>query len=49
MKKECILELGLVGEKFLDSLGNCKEEVIIDEEGYGNFKVKGKSVSIWVC
>ena len=35
-------------EKFIDALGNCEEEVIVDEEGYGNFKVKGKSVSIWV-
>ncbi len=37
-----------VGEKFIDALGNCEDEIIIDEEGYGNFKVKGKSVSIWV-
>lgn len=38
----------LSGEKFIDSLGNCDEEVIIDEEGFGNFKVKAKSTSIWV-
>ena len=38
----------LSGENFIDSMGNIKEEVIIDEEGYGNFKVKAKSVSIWV-
>lgn len=36
------------GEKFIDALGNREEEVIIDEEGYGAFKVKGKSASIWV-
>ncbi len=36
------------GEKFIDSLENCEEEIIIDNEGYGNFKVKGKSTSIWV-
>ena len=36
------------GEKFIDTLGNCEEEIIIDEEGYGTFKVNGKSVSIWV-
>ena len=36
------------GEKFIDSLGNCDQEVIIDEEGFGNFFVKGKSTSIWV-
>ena len=33
---------------FIDALGNCEEEIIIDGEGFGNFKVKGKSVSVWV-
>lgn len=37
-----------IGEKFIDAFGNCEEEVIIDEEGCGIFKVKGKSVSVWV-
>ena len=36
------------GEKYIDSLGNCTEEVIIDNEGYGIFKAKGKSTSVWV-
>ena len=36
------------GEKFIDALGNCEEEVVIDEDGCGRFKVKGKSTSIWV-
>ena len=36
------------GEKFIDSLGICEDEVIIDDDGYGIFKVKGKSASIWV-
>ena len=36
------------GEKFIDSLGNCQDEVIIDNEGFGNFKVNEKSVSVWV-
>ena len=36
------------GEKMLDAIGNCNEEVIIDGEGYGVFKVKAKSVSVWV-
>ena len=36
------------GEKYIDGLGNCTEEVIIDNEGYGIFKVKGKSTSVWV-
>ena len=36
------------GEKFIDALSNCEEEIIIDEEGCGTFIVKGKSTSIWV-
>ena len=36
------------GEKFIDSLENCEDEILIDEQGYGNFKVKGKSTSVWV-
>ncbi len=47
-EKRMYVGIKLAGEKFIDALGNCEEEVIIDEEGYGNFKVKGKSVSIWV-
>ena len=34
------------GEKYIDSLGNCTEEVIIDNEGYGIYKLKGKSTSV---
>jgi len=37
-----------VGEKFIDVTGNCVQDVIIDENGYGLFKVKLKSVSIWI-
>lgn len=33
---------------FVDILNNCKEEVIVDSEGFGNFKVRGKSVSVWI-
>ena len=36
------------GETFIDSMEKCTEEVIIDNEGYGNFKVKGKSLSVWI-
>lgn len=35
-------------EKFIDCLERCEEEVIIDNEGYGNFKVKGKGASVWI-
>lgn len=36
------------GKSFSDILNNCEEKIIIDEEGFGVFKVKGKSVSIWI-
>lgn len=36
------------GEHFIDAIGECQEEIIIDNEGYGVFKVKGKSISVWV-
>ncbi len=35
-------------KKFIDIMGYIQEEVMIDEEGCGNFKVNGKSVSIWI-
>lgn len=36
------------GEVFIDALDNCQEEVSIDDEGFGIFKCKGKSASVWV-
>lgn len=36
------------GEIFIDSMSNFQEEVVIDSEGFGNFNVKAKSVSVWV-
>lgn len=36
------------GKTFIDALDKCKEEIKIDENGYGNFKVKSRSISIWV-
>ena len=36
------------GCTFIDALGHCDEEVVIDEEGCGCFKVKGRSVSVWI-
>ena len=36
------------GEVFIDAMHNCENEVIIDEEGCGDFSVKGRSVSVWV-
>lgn len=47
-EKRMYMGTKFIGEKFIDALGNCEEAVIIDEEGCGNFKVKGKSVSVWI-
>ena len=47
-EKRMYIGKDLTGEEFIDAIGNCEEKVIIDEEGFGNFKVKAKSVSVWV-
>ena len=36
------------GISFRDALGNCPDPVVIDEEGYGTFAVRGGNVSIWI-
>ena len=36
------------GESFYDALGNCPGPVIIDKDGWGEFRTEGESVSIWV-
>ena len=36
------------GKTFIDALENCEDEVHIQEDGYGIFKVNEKSVSVWV-
>ncbi len=36
------------GQDFIDILGTCGETIEIDEEGFGNFKVKARSTSVWV-
>lgn len=47
-EKKMYIGKRLIGEKFIDALGNCNDIVEIDQEGCGIFKVKGKSTSIWV-
>ncbi len=37
-----------IGETYIDGLGNCEEEVTIEEDGCGNFGVKSRSVSVWI-
>ncbi len=36
------------GSSFYDALGRFAEPTVIDGEGYGEFQVKGGSVSVWV-
>ena len=36
------------GKQFIDALSNCEDIITIDENGCGTFKVKSKSVSVWV-
>jgi alpha-amylase len=36
------------GKAFVDHLGNVEGEVIINEDGWGDFKVAGGSVSVWI-
>ena len=36
------------GETWVDTLFHCDEEVVIDEEGYGDFRCCDGSVSVWV-
>ena len=47
-EKRMYIGKGFVGRQFRDILKNCEESIIIDDEGWGNFKVKAKSASIWV-
>ena len=36
------------GRRFKDCLRKVREDVIIDDEGYGNFTVQGFSAAVWV-
>ena len=44
------MEIGTVyaGESFYDALGNCPEPVVIDAEGFGDFRTEAGNVSVWV-
>lgn len=35
------------GKVFIDILGNCSDEVVIDEAGFGIFKVNAKTTSVY--
>lgn len=36
------------GQTYIDALGNCPGEVVIGEDGTGNFRVEGGSISVWI-
>ena len=36
------------GESFYDVLGNCTDPVVIDGDGCGDFRTKGRNVAVWV-
>ena len=44
------MEIGkkFAGEKLIDALENCSEIIEVDKDGFANFKVMAKSVSVWV-
>ena len=47
-QKKMYVGINHAGEKYIDALSNCQDEIMIDSEGYGEFKVNEKSTSIWV-
>ncbi len=47
--KRMLLGKKFAGAEFMDITGKCREAVVIDPEGWGDFKVDGGSVSTWVC
>ena len=47
-EKEMYVGEKFAGATFYDYLGNVNEKVVIDEKGYGLFKVNAKSISVYV-
>ena len=47
--KRMYIGKGFAGVEFKDVTGKCSEAVVIDEDGWGDFRVDGGSVSTWVC
>ena len=42
------MRIGYPGETFIDALGNRDEEIVIGPDGWADFTVNGRSVSVWV-
>ena len=47
-KKKMMLGKKFAGAEFKDVTGKCTETVVIDADGWGEFRVDGGSVSTWV-
>ncbi|MDO4814736.1 MAG: alpha-amylase [Gemella sp.] len=45
------MDMGIhnAGKEFVDFLGNNPETVVVDQDGWANFLVNAKSVSVWVA
>ena len=46
--KRMLMGKEFAGLSFYDALGNIQEPVTVDEEGFADFSVREKSVSVWV-
>lgn len=42
------MEIGKPGKRFRDAVGRQRGEVVVDDDGYGNFTCDAQSVSVWV-
>jgi alpha-amylase len=42
------MEAGRTNATFRDSTGHVREPVVTNESGWGEFRVNGGSVSVWV-
>ena len=47
-EKKMFIGTNFSGERFIDAMGSCQDDLYIDKDGYGIFKVKSKSVSVWI-
>ncbi|MCH5281394.1 MAG: alpha-amylase [Lachnospiraceae bacterium] len=46
--KEMFVGAAHGGQIYVDALGNCPEEVMVDSDGKGIFRVEGGSISVWI-
>ena len=46
--KRMFIGENFAGKIFIDSLENCEDKIIIEDNGWADFKVKAKSCSVWI-